>query len=129
MDSWEKVIFCDESKIWIGYDDDAPKDNNNWLIGLVGREFAHGPGGLGSTPGCVIPKNLKRYLILPCLTLSDIRYVSRLKWSNPGKGVTPVRITHVVAIKNGALWLPSTTVPNFTHYLKRYLPKENKPIS
>ena len=29
----------------------------------------------------------KRYLIYPCLTLSIIRYVSRVKWSNPRKGV------------------------------------------
>ena len=29
----------------------------------------------------------KWYLILPCLTLSIIRYVSRVKWSNPGKEV------------------------------------------
>ena len=27
-----------------------------WLIGLVGRVFANGPGDLGSIPGCVIPK-------------------------------------------------------------------------
>ena len=32
---------------------------------------------------------LKWYLIHPCLTLSNIMYGSRLKWSNPGKGVTP----------------------------------------
>ena len=25
----------------------------------------------------------------PCLTLSNIRYVSRVKWSNSGKGVAP----------------------------------------
>ena len=31
----------------------------------------------------------KWYLIPPCLTLSNIRYVSRVKWSNPGKGVAP----------------------------------------
>ena len=24
-----------------------------------------------------------------CLTLSNIRYVSRVKWTNPGKGVVP----------------------------------------
>ena len=28
-------------------------------------------------------------MIPPCLTLSNIRYVSRLKWSSPGKGVAP----------------------------------------
>ena len=37
---------------------------------------------LGSIPGRVIPKTLKWYLIPPCLTLRDIRYVSRVKWSN-----------------------------------------------
>ena len=31
----------------------------------------------------------KLYLIPPCLTLSNIKYVSRVKWSNPGKGVAP----------------------------------------
>ena len=31
----------------------------------------------------------KWYLILPCLTLSIIRYGSRVKWSNPEKGVVP----------------------------------------
>ena len=32
---------------------------------------------------------LKWHLIPSCLTLSNIRYVSRVKWSNPGKGVAP----------------------------------------
>ena len=32
---------------------------------------------------------LKWYLIPTCLTLSIIRYVSRVKWSNPGKGLAP----------------------------------------
>ena len=31
----------------------------------------------------------KWYLIPPCLTLSNIKFVSRVKWSNPGKGVAP----------------------------------------
>ena len=31
----------------------------------------------------------KWYLMPPCLTLSIIRYGSRIKWSNPGKGVAP----------------------------------------
>ena len=31
----------------------------------------------------------KWYLMLPCLTHSFIKYVSRVKWSNPGKGVVP----------------------------------------
>ena len=32
---------------------------------------------------------IKWYLISPCLRLSIIRCVSRVKWSNPGKGVGP----------------------------------------
>ena len=28
-------------------------------------------------------------MIPPCLTLSNIRYVLRVKWSNPGKGLVP----------------------------------------
>ena len=59
------------------------------LIDLVGRVFAYGPGDLGSIPGHVIPKTQKWYLNPPCLTLSTIRYVSRVKWSNSGKGVAP----------------------------------------
>ena len=46
------------------------------------RVFSNGPGDLGSIPGRVIPKTLP-----PCLTLSIIRYGSRVKWRNPGKGV------------------------------------------
>ena len=40
-----------------------------------------------------MPKTQKWYLMLPCLTLSNIRYVSRVNWSNPGKGVVP-SLTH-----------------------------------
>ena len=29
------------------------------------------------------------YSIPPCVTLSNIRYVSRVKWSNPGNGAAP----------------------------------------
>ena len=58
-------------------------------IGLVGRVFASGPGDLGSISGSVIPRLLEWYLIPHCLTLSLIRCVSRVKWSNPGKEVAP----------------------------------------
>ena len=40
-----------------------------------------------SIPGRVIPKTQKWYLIPPCLTLSIIRNVTKVKWSNPEKGV------------------------------------------
>ena len=56
---------------------------------------------------------LKWYLIPPCLTLSNIRYVSRVKWSNPGKGIAPSSHLGVVAIEKRTFWSPSTTVANF----------------
>ena len=62
---------------------------NNRLIDLVDTEFANGPRDLGSISGRVIPKPLKLYLIPPCLTLNNVRYVSRVKWRNPGNGVAP----------------------------------------
>ena len=54
----------------------------------MGRMFTNGLGDLGSIPGQVIPKTLKMVLDTS-LTLSNIRYVSRVKWSNPGKEVAP----------------------------------------
>ena len=77
----------------------------NLLIALVGRVFANGLGDLGSFPGCVIPKTLKWYLIPPCLTLSNIRSVSRVKWSNPGKGVVPSSISRCCSYWKGSLWV------------------------
>ena len=44
------------------------------------KVFVNGPVDLGSIPGRIIPKTFKKwYLIPPCLTLSNIRYVSRVK--------------------------------------------------
>ena len=56
---------------------------------MMVRVFASGLGDLGSIPGQVIPKTQKWYLMLPCSTLSIIRYGSNVKWSNAGKGVAP----------------------------------------
>ena len=53
----------------------------------------------------------KWYLMPPCLTLSIIMYGSRVKWSNPGEGMTFGR---VVAIEKGAFGLPSTKIANFS---------------
>ena len=38
---------------------------------------------------CVITKTQKWYTMPPCLTVSIIRYGSRIKWRNPGNGVAP----------------------------------------
>ena len=39
----------------------------------------------------------------PCLTLSIIRYGSRVKWSNPGKGVVPSPIHWCSSYRKGSL--------------------------
>ena len=45
----------------------------------------------------------KWYLMLLCLTLSVIRYGSRIKWSNPGKGVAPSPIPWCSSYRKGSL--------------------------
>ena len=68
---------------------------------------------------------LKWYLIAPCLTLSNIMYVSRIKWSNPGKGVVspPPQHLGVIDMEKGAFWSPSTMVANFTYLIQFYFIK------
>ena len=45
----------------------------------------------------------KWYLMPPCLTLSIIRYVSRVKWSNPGKEVAPSPTPWCSSYRKGSL--------------------------
>ena len=67
--------------------------------------FTNRPEDLSSIPGRVISKTLKWYLILPCLTLSIIRYVSRVKWRNTGKGVVPSPPPRCYSHWKGGLWV------------------------
>ena len=80
------------------------------LIRLVGRVFANGPGDLGSIPGQVIPKTLK--MVLDATLLNTQKYVSRVKWSNQGKGKHPPLHLGVVVIEKGAFWSSPTKVAN-----------------
>ena len=48
-------------------------------------------------------------MIPPCSKLSNIRYVSRIKWSNPRKGVAPFPIPQC-----SRYWKGSLLVTNFT---------------
>ena len=82
------------------------------IIGIVGRVFASGPGDLGPIPGRVISKTLKMVLDTPCLTLSNIRYVS--SGAIQRKELRPPLHLGVVAIEKGVFWSPSPTVANFT---------------
>ena len=60
----------------------------------------------------------KWYLIPPYLTFSIIRCGSRIKWSNPGKGVVPSLHNGEVTIEKGAFGSPLATVANFTLYIE-----------
>ena len=48
----------------------------------------------------------------PCLTFSNISYISRVKWSKERKEYHPPLHLCVVAIEKGAFWSPPTTVAN-----------------
>ena len=48
-----------------------------WLIGLVGRVFANGPGDLGSIPDRVIPKTLK--MVFDTSLLNSQQYKVRIE--------------------------------------------------
>ena len=48
-------------------------------------------------------RHKKWYLIPPCLTLSNIRYVSRVKWTNSRKGVVPSPTLKWGSCWNGSL--------------------------
>ena len=47
----------------------------------------------------------KWYLIPPCLALSTIRYGSRVKWSNSGKGVAPSPTPWCRSFRKGSFWV------------------------
>ena len=84
----------------------------HWRSGSSVRQWSRRPG---FNPKSCYTKDLKWYLTLPCLTLSNIRYVSRVKWSNPGKELRPSQHLGIVAIEKGVFWSLSTTITNFTY--------------
>ena len=60
---------------------------------------------------------LKWYLIPPCLTLSNIRYVSRVKWSNPVKGVAPSPTPRCSSYRKASLLVTLDFGHQFTYLL------------
>ena len=60
----------------------------------------------------------KWHVMLPLLTLSIIRYVSRVKWSNPKKGIAPSPTRWCSSYRKGSL---RVTLDNGRqHYLLTY---------
>ena len=81
---YTQPLYQDPDVVTIFNRDKAGCKIRVFLISLVGRVFATGPGDWRS-----IPRLKKWFLIPPYLTLSNIRYGSMVKWSNPGIGVAP----------------------------------------
>ena len=50
-------------------------------------------------------KLLKWYLIPPFLTLCIIKYISRVMWSHPGKGIAPFPTRWCSSYWKGSLWV------------------------
>ena len=71
------------------------RNNKDCIYVLVGRVFATGPGARGSIWCRVIPKTQKMYLIFPWLTLSIIRYISKVEWSTQRKKCSTLPYTAV----------------------------------
>ena len=71
--------------------------------------FGNGPGVQNSIQVESHQRLKKWYLIPPCLTLSIIRYISRVKWSNPAKRVSPSPTPWCCSYWKRSLW-----VTNFT---------------
>ena len=64
----------------------------------------------------------KWYLMPPCLTLSIIRYESRVKWSEQGDGVAPSPRFRCCSCWKGSLRIsPSTKVTNLKYILVLYI--------
>ena len=60
---------------------------------------------------------LKWYLIPPWLTLGNIRYVSRVKWNNSGKGVAPFPTPRCSSYWKGSL----LATVDYSHQLYLYI--------
>ena len=69
---------------------------DNRLIGLVGRVFTNGPGGLGSIPGRVIPKILKIVLNTPLLNTQQYKVRVKGKVEQSGERSNALPYTSVL---------------------------------
>ena len=71
----------------------------------MGRVFANGPVDMGSIPGRVIPKTLKK--VLDALLLNTQQYKVRIKGKVEESSSAPLHLG-VAVIEKGAFWSPST---------------------
>ena len=73
---------------------------------------------LGSIPGRIIPKILKMVLDTSLLNAQQLRYVLRVKWSNPGKGVASFPTPQCCSYRKGSLRVSLSYGVQLTYYLK-----------
>ena len=72
----------------------------------------------------------KWYLIPPCLTLSNIRYVSGVKWSNPGKEVAPSPTLGCSSNWKGSLLVTLDSGHRlYLFYLFKFIPVKGKEVT
>ena len=62
----------------------------------------------------------------PCLTLSIIRYGSRVKWSNPGKGAAPSHTPWCSSYRKESLWVALDYGRQLYIYIYIYILKERE---
>ena len=84
---------------------------------IMVRVLVNGLGDWGSIPGRVIQKIQKWYLMPPYLTLSNIRYRSKVSGAIQGKEYCPPLHLSVVVIEKGVVGSPLTMVGQLTTYL------------
>ena len=89
-------------------------------IGIVVRVFSNAPGDLGSIPGRIIPKTQKMVFDASWFN-SIIRYVSRVKWSNSGKGVAPFPTPRCSSYWKERLGVTLDYGPQLYSYLRGFL--------
>ena len=89
------------------------------FTGLVVRAFAKSQGDQCSIPGPVIPKTQK--MVLDSALLNTQHYKVRMKWGNPGNGVTTSPTSRCCSCwKKGTFGSPSTMVTNLLYFYLLY---------
>ena len=96
----------------------AQHDDWYWALGLLGKEFANGPGERGSIPSWVIPKIKKKKLLFDISLLITQHYKVCIKGKveqskEKSCALPPLHLGEVV-IEKGTFVSPSTMVDNFT---------------
>ena len=90
----------------------APGLNRGWWSNFSCWEISYIPVHWLRGPGFK-----KWYLMLPCLSLSIIKHGSRVKWSNPRKGVVPSPTPRHSSLWKGSLWVTLDYVSQHIYFI------------